>query len=100
VAKQNLPSLNRGLIVLGDFNMPTDSTIYRRDWAGFHNAFSLTGWGTGQTVRENLRGIELSTRIDHILTGNDWWPVRSWVGPNVGSQHLPLVADLAWRGPS
>jgi endonuclease/exonuclease/phosphatase family metal-dependent hydrolase/putative flippase GtrA len=100
VAKQSLPSPNRGLIVLGDFNMPTDSTIYRRDWAGFHNAFSLTGWGTGQTVRENLRGIELSTRIDHILTGNDWWPVRSWVGPNVGSQHLPLVADLAWRGPS
>jgi endonuclease/exonuclease/phosphatase (EEP) superfamily protein YafD len=97
-AKESLPSPNRGLIVLGDFNMPTDSNIYRRDWAGYHNAFSLTGWGTGQTVRDNLRGLELSARIDHILTGEDWRPVRSWVGPDVGSQHLPLVADLAWRG--
>ena len=99
-ARQSLPSPNRGLIVLGDFNMPTDSNIYRRDWAGYHNAFSLTGWGTGQTVRDNLRGLELSARIDHILTGKDWWPVRSWVGPDAGSQHLPLVADLAWRGPN
>jgi endonuclease/exonuclease/phosphatase (EEP) superfamily protein YafD len=98
-AKQSLPGPSRGLIVLGDFNMPTDSTIYRRDWASFHDAFSLTGWGTGQTVRANIGGFDFSSRIDHILTGEDWWPVRSWLGPDVGSDHLPVVADLVWRGP-
>ena len=26
-------------------------------------------------------------------------PRRCWVGPDVGSDHLPLIADLVWTGP-
>jgi vancomycin resistance protein VanJ len=87
-------------IMLGDFNMPTDSTLYRRDWAGYTNAFSSTGWGFGYTVQASLRGWSLGIRIDHVLTGGDWQPVRCWLGPDLGSDHLPVIADLAWRGPN
>ncbi len=85
-------------IVAGDFNMPTDSTLYRRDWSGYTNAFLSTGWGLGHTLRASLRGWEFGARIDHILMDGDWRPARCWVGPNIGSDHLPVIADLVWRG--
>ena len=85
-------------VVLGDFNMPVDSAIYRRDWSRFTNAFSTTGWGFGHTVRGSRRGLSSSARIDHILVGANWSPVRCWVGPNLGSDHLPVIADLIWHG--
>jgi vancomycin resistance protein VanJ len=86
-------------ILLGDFNMPTDSTLYRRDWLSYTNAFESTGFGFGYTVRASLRSWALGVRIDHVLTGNDWNPVRCWLGPDLGSDHLPVVADLAWQDP-
>jgi endonuclease/exonuclease/phosphatase family metal-dependent hydrolase len=92
------PSLNTAnVVVLGDFNMPVDSAIYRRDWAGRTNAFSQGGWGLGHTVHGSRRGLSSSARIDHILTGKNWTTVRSWVGPDVGSDHMPVIADLLYQ---
>jgi endonuclease/exonuclease/phosphatase (EEP) superfamily protein YafD len=86
-------------IVAGDFNMPTDSTLYRRDWTRYTNAFSATGWGFGYSFRASLRGFGLGIRIDHVLMGGDWRPARCWLGPDLGSDHLPVIADLIWCGP-
>ena len=86
------------LIVAGDFNMPTHSTIYQDCWAGLSNAFSEAGFGYGYTEQPTIRGWRLGIRIDHILTGPGWRPRRCWVGPAVGSDHLPLIADLRWQG--
>jgi endonuclease/exonuclease/phosphatase (EEP) superfamily protein YafD len=33
-------------------------------------------------------------RIDHILAGHGWRCRRCWVGPNIGSAHRPVIADL------
>lgn len=78
------------LLVLGDFNLPVASTIYRQYWGDLNNAFSITGWGLGHTKVEKLWGV----RIDHILSNSGIIPVRSWLGPDLGSDHLPLMAEL------
>jgi endonuclease/exonuclease/phosphatase (EEP) superfamily protein YafD len=85
------------VIVGGDFNMPTDSTIYRRDWSRYSNAFSSSGLGFGYTILSPYRGCPFGVRIDHVLCGASWAPARAWVGPDVGSDHLPLIADLRRR---
>lgn len=83
------------VIIAGDFNMPVESTIYRKDWAGFRNAFSDAGVGFGMT-RDNGW---IRVRIDHILTGDHWRARRVSVIPGVGLDHRPVVAELMWVGP-
>lgn len=87
-------------IVMGDFNMPTDSSLYVRDWSSFQNAFTSTGWGFGRTMRAPVGNFVFGIRIDQVLTSGKWIPARSWVGPDLGSDHLPVIADLVWQGGS
>jgi vancomycin resistance protein VanJ len=79
------------LILAGDFNMPAESRIYRASWSGFRNAFSEVGIGWGTTKQTRWYG----TRIDHVLYTPPWKCRRAWVGPSMGSDHRPVVADLA-----
>ncbi len=85
------------LILAGDFNVTADSPIYRETWARFDNAFTRSGFGFGHTERPYRLGWQFGIRIDHVLCGPDWRPCRCWVGPDVGSDHLPLIADLALK---
>ncbi len=79
-----------GLLVAGDFNMPVESTIYQRDWGEFGNAFSDAGNGWGTTKQTSWFGV----RIDHILYAPPWTCRRVMVGPAMGSDHRPVVAEL------
>ena len=84
-------------IVAGDFNMPVQSTIYRRTWRDRTNAFSAAGFGFGYTKRtpiQALEGLDYGVRIDHILADPGVKILRCWVGPDVGSDHLPVCADV------
>jgi endonuclease/exonuclease/phosphatase (EEP) superfamily protein YafD len=81
-------------IIAGDFNMPIDSTIYRESWQSYANAFDQTGFGLGYTKQAVIRGHCFGLRIDHILTSAPWQACRCWVGPDLGSDHLPMLADL------
>jgi endonuclease/exonuclease/phosphatase (EEP) superfamily protein YafD len=85
-------------ILAGDFNLPVDSAIYREHWSGFHDAFSDAGLGFGYTEWPRMRRCIFGVRIDHVLTGDGWRCRRCWVGPDVGSDHLPLLADLSFVG--
>ena len=80
-------------IVVGDFNSPPESPIYRDAWSGWTNAFSLSGRGFGYT---RMNGW-IRARIDHILTDDRWKVVRAWVGPGVGSDHKPILAEVRLR---
>jgi vancomycin resistance protein VanJ len=88
------------LVLAGDFNTTADSTIYRQTWSHFNNAFTRGGLGFGYTERPGIHGWQFGLRIDHILSSSHWRPYRAWVGPDVGSDHLPLLADLAWKSSS
>jgi endonuclease/exonuclease/phosphatase (EEP) superfamily protein YafD len=78
------------IVLAGDFNLTCEHALFRRDWSGYQDAFSQTSWGLGHTMFTRQIGL----RIDHILCGREWTPLRCEVGPNVGSAHLPVVADL------
>ncbi|WP_437911285.1 endonuclease/exonuclease/phosphatase family protein [Sorangium sp. So ce302] len=94
LARQWVDEAPYPVVIAGDFNMPVDSAIYRRFWAGFENAFSRAGLGFGATKRTRWFGV----RIDHVLAGPGWTTERAWIGPDLGSDHLPIVADLRWSG--
>lgn len=82
------------VLVTGDFNMPEQSAIYRRHWAGFVNAFSRAGWGTGGTKATSWHQL----RIDHVLAGPGWTVHAARVGPHLGGDHRPMVAEVSWTG--
>lgn len=84
-------------IVMGDFNMPPESAIYGRDWSPLTNAFSTAGWGFGFTKHTAVRGWSFGTRIDHVLWDGPWRCPRSWVAADLGSDHVPLLADFIFQ---
>jgi endonuclease/exonuclease/phosphatase family metal-dependent hydrolase len=89
--------LDRPTILAGDFNMPSASAIYRRDWSGLTDAFAAAGTGFGHTKMTGPRPLSYGMRIDHILTSSHWQCAECRVAGNIGSDHLPLVADLAYK---
>ena len=90
-----IAKLRGPLIIAGDFNTPVSSRIYRKCWSQFRNAFSEAGWGLGRTVRIHHGGLAFSARVDHILASQHWRCDRCWLGPDVGSDHLPLIAHFS-----
>ena len=80
------------VLVTGDFNLPVESTIFEKHWGHFTDAFEAVGNGFGFTKQE---GRLLRVRIDHVLGNNAApKPVGIWLGPDLGSDHLPVVADF------
>jgi endonuclease/exonuclease/phosphatase (EEP) superfamily protein YafD len=84
----------RPTIVVGDFNTPVESVIFRRCWSWLDDAFSTGGFGFGFTKITEEHGFSYGARIDHVLYTPPWRCLRAWVGPDVGSDHLPLVAEF------
>jgi len=79
-------------IIAGDFNMPVESRIYRAYFGSCTNAFSTVGTGFGWTRVLH----RFSARIDHVLScGGGWRPLHVEVGPATGSDHRPVIVDLA-----
>jgi vancomycin resistance protein VanJ len=85
--------VSSSVLIVGDFNLPVESAIYRDYWGKYEDAFSRAGWGIGNT----FFGKWESVRIDHVLSGAQWRCRRSWVGPDVGSPHRPVIAELVER---
>jgi endonuclease/exonuclease/phosphatase (EEP) superfamily protein YafD len=81
-------------LVAGDFNTPCDSTLFGAIWSRYTDAFTEAGLGWGYTYHMNRTAL----RIDHILAGPGWRCRSCWVGPEVGSEHRPVLADLEWSG--
>lgn len=77
------------VLVGGDFNMPRDSPMLGPLRASYEFAFEQAGWGYGYTRPTNLPWIPL----DQILGSREWWFTRCRVGPDLGSDHLPLIAE-------
>lgn len=93
-AQINLPTL-----LLGDFNVIRSSRGYRLlQEAGFVDTFLAAGSGRGWTYPTRHQYVRLPlprlVRIDYIWASVHFAPVASWVGPPVGSDHLPLFSEL------
>lgn len=80
-------------VVAGDFNTPDESRAYRQAFGGWTNAFAVAGFGVGGT---RLNGW-IRARIDHVVVDDAWRVVDARPGEDVGSDHLPMVAELRPR---
>jgi endonuclease/exonuclease/phosphatase family metal-dependent hydrolase len=89
--RKDLPAL-----VGGDFNIPSDSPLFAPIQGHFRIAYEEAGWGYGYTYPTRLPWI----RIDHLLASPHWTITRCWVGPDVGSDHLPLIAEVILSDPA
>lgn len=91
------------LIILGDFNTPATSSLFRRWWGDFQSAFDVAGLGWGYTspCRKDHHYWIPDTpwvRIDHILCTHDWQVSRCEVGRRDGSDHRLIAATLRKSG--
>jgi endonuclease/exonuclease/phosphatase (EEP) superfamily protein YafD len=85
------------LIVAGDFNLTPWSEYFRDalSASGLHDA--ALGFGLHRSWPAQF--APLAIRIDHCLLSSHWRSVSADIGPWLGSDHLPLVADLQLQGP-
>lgn len=87
---RRIAELSGPKIILGDFNMPAESRIYRDCFGQYANGFSTRGWGYGWTKFTRWHGV----RIDHVLADDSFRISQCHIGPDVGSDHRPVVAEL------
>jgi endonuclease/exonuclease/phosphatase (EEP) superfamily protein YafD len=64
--------------------------IFRREFGDYQDAFSVAGWGYGYTKFTRVHGV----RIDHVMCDGAWQAMKCWVGPDVGSDHRPVIAKF------
>lgn len=88
-------------IVLGDFN----STPWSFALGRLVHASGLTRWSRAQFSWPALAATgglipAPILPIDHVLAGQHWRVVSLARGPDLGSDHYPLIARLAWTGPA
>jgi endonuclease/exonuclease/phosphatase (EEP) superfamily protein YafD len=90
-------------VMMGDFNMNMLYQGYRRlAAAGLIDAFAAAGVGAGRTYPRRRGQILLKpvVRIDFIWHTSHFRTLRSWVGTDFGSDHLPIIAELEWNNVS
>lgn len=85
---------NGPTVVTGDFNAgPWSHAFYRLlDEGGLHN--SQRGFGLEASFPAESN-VAFRIAIDHLVYAGDVWVVDRRLGPNLGSDHFPLIVDLA-----
>ncbi len=86
-------------IVAGDFNTSDHTATYQQMAAQMHDSFIEAGSGQGKSwpvsASRGLPGfIPPLVRIDYIWHSADIQAVQAEIGPNIGSDHLPVLATL------
>ena len=83
---------DRPTIVIGDFNATPWSSAFR---APRRNGFTIAG-GLQATWPAPLRGL-IGLPIDHVMVSRHWSVIDRAVGPDLGSDHLPIQATVSTR---
>ena len=90
IIRQDIARLGEPIVLAGDFNTPCDSPIFRRQWSDLGDAFSAAAWGFGISYAKHYTWL----RIDHILYDRGWTCRQCRAGPDVGSGHRAVFAEL------
>ena len=80
-------------ILLGDLNLTPYSSWFPEILSRGH--LVDTGANTGFSPTWSPYSPLLGIPIDHVLTGRGLAPVRRMVGPTMGSDHHPLIVQIA-----
>ncbi len=93
------------MIVLGDFGLSDQSSLYGQFAAVLKDSYREAGYGLGSTwpltVTDDLRGtlpslIPPLMRVDYIWHSDQFRASQAIVGPALGSDHLAVIAQLGW----
>ncbi|WP_413281227.1 endonuclease/exonuclease/phosphatase family protein [Floridanema evergladense] len=88
-----LVKVNNSVIVMGDFNITMWSPFYKRFIEETKLKNGRFGFGV-QPTWPNFLPL-LSIPIDHCFVSENIQVIRSRTGRDVGSDHLPMITDLA-----
>jgi endonuclease/exonuclease/phosphatase (EEP) superfamily protein YafD len=96
--RAHLAAEPRPLLVAGDFNATADDRPFQRI-LGVHlqDAAVLAGKGWEMTWPRNQAWVIPYLRIDHVLLSPQLTVTRYRLGTGRGSDHRPIVADVAYR---
>ncbi len=93
---------DRPMLVVGDFNAPTTSSLYQEIWSEWQDAFDAAGFGYGYTSPCNTKRLWPSNcpwmRIDHILADSRWAIHACAAGQTDASDHRLVFAEVSLRG--
>lgn len=97
-AKMAMEAPTRPTVLLGDLNVTPWSSAFSdlSDRAGLRDSAVGQGLTSTWLSRWPLFGL----RIDHVLVGRRFSVAGHTVGPDLGSDHLPVIVDLWWQGSS
>lgn len=84
----------RAPVIAGDLNASPFSAPLRRLLAGADLVDSQRGFGVQASWPTSLPWPRIA--IDHVLHDRSLTTVARALGPDLGSDHLPVVVDLAW----
>lgn len=83
----------REVVVIGDFNTTPWSRRFRKFLHDSNLRNSQRGFGLQPTWKADLPSV-LMIAIDHCLHSKSITTLNRATGPNIGSDHLPLVVEL------
>jgi endonuclease/exonuclease/phosphatase family metal-dependent hydrolase len=88
--------INQPTLLIGDFNVTDQGDNYRLlTDAGYTDVYHEVGWGLGATYPARIFPFPM-WRIDYVWTSPHFLPLNSHIGEDAGSDHLPVVAQVAW----
>jgi endonuclease/exonuclease/phosphatase (EEP) superfamily protein YafD len=83
------------LLMVGDFNVPSNYPDLSIATAGMKDAFATKGFGWGKTAPANFRAV----RPDMIFVPPDATVFDAFAMPTDNSDHCPVVAEISIRVP-
>jgi endonuclease/exonuclease/phosphatase (EEP) superfamily protein YafD len=93
-----LEGMERPVILIGDFNLTDQQSLYQRLTQHLHDSHRESGWGMGFTFTRFPRVGLPMWRIDYVFHSPDLVALSTTVEDFGGSDHRPVIARLAFRG--
>ncbi len=94
-----LEQMDSPLVVIGDFNLTDQQSLYALLTHHLHDTHRECGWGTGFTFTRFPRLGLPTWRIDYVFHSPDLVALSTVVGDYGGSDHQPVIARLAFGAP-
>jgi endonuclease/exonuclease/phosphatase (EEP) superfamily protein YafD len=93
---ERLDQIQDPLVVMGDLNLTDQQVLYPALTSRLRDAHRDVGWGMGFTfTRFRELGLPM-WRIDYVFHSSDLVATRAIVGDYGGSDHCPVIVDLAF----
>ncbi len=90
------------VILVGDFNFTDQSSDYKKISGVLLDAYSDAGWGLGltwpanRTPSVNIPSFIRLVRVDYLFHSTSLHCVNAHILPKTGSDHLPMLFNLAF----